>query len=359
MSKIITFILGGASIYFFYEYNFFLAVLFLVWFISRLFGYNLSKLIEGFGEITKISTSEKKSNCTIELKFNIEEILKDKIFDQLFEKLSKKKDFKFKNKEDWANQIIANYKKKFKKDQPLEEVRFNIKNNMLWKNGEIDFNDSIYHEITIPYKYEQNEEEDDFFTSHIDETLTIRVFVVNGIIKLQVGNFSKEFSPEVIKKGLDVYKTHHTLSSFPLMYSTQDIPESYLNLSMYATNSYYEHLKGTDKDFTKDWKEINKEMRDYNYIFGLDDNEEIKNMNKFTKIVKYFNEKKENWIKEQGFKNPFARDEGEDDYFASEFLRDNNIFYTNKSLSVFVANHNDNKGKREKYAYTDYWEEMP
>lgn len=349
ISKIITIAMGGVSVYFFYEYNFFLGVLFLVWFILRLFDYDLKKLID-----TRLSASQ-KSNCMLELKFNIEEILKDQIFDQLFAKLNKKKDFKFENKENWAKQIICNYKKIFKNDQPVEQVKFNIKNNTLWKNGKIDFNDSVYHEISIPYHYNKD------FTSYINEALTIRVFAVNGIIKLQVGNFSKEFSPEVIKKGVDVYKTYYTITSFPLMYSTQDIPENYLNLSMYATNSYYDHLENLDKNFTKDWKKINKEMRDYNYLFGLSEDEEIKNMKKFTKVVKYFNNRKENWIKEQNFENQnlFARDESKDDYFEREFLRDNNLYYTNKFLSVFIVNYNDNKGKREKYTYTDYWEEMP
>lgn len=350
ISKIITITIGGVSMYFFYEYNFFLGVLFLVWFILRLFDYDLKRLID-----TRLSASQ-KSNCMLELKFNIEEILKDQIFDQLFTKLSKKKDFKFENKKDWAKQITCNYKKKLKNDQPLEQVKFNIKNNTLWKNGEIDFNDSVYHEISIPYHYNENEEDDDFFTSDIDKSLTIRVFAVNGIIKLQIGNFSKKFSPEVIKKGFDVYKTYYTITSFPLMYSTQDIPENYLNLSMYATNSYYDHLENLDKNCTKDWKKINKEMVDYNYLFVLDKDEGIKNMKKFTKIVKYFNEKKENWIKEQNFENPFAKDD-DDDYY--DDLKSNNIYFTNKYLSIFIADYNDLKEKREKHTYTDYWEETP
>ena len=58
--------------------------------------------------------------------------------------------------------------------------------------------------------------------------MTIRAFVVNGIIKLQIGRFSKRLSPEVVKKGLDIYKTYETITSFPLLYFTSQhqIPEN-------------------------------------------------------------------------------------------------------------------------------------
>lgn len=50
LSKFFTFILGIVSIYFFYEFNFFFAVLFLIWTLSRLFGYNTQKLLKIFNK---------------------------------------------------------------------------------------------------------------------------------------------------------------------------------------------------------------------------------------------------------------------------------------------------------------------
>jgi len=371
-SKLITLLIGVGSVYFFYEFYFILAVLLLVWFIMRLFGYNLAKLAEGFGEISNASSMDKNCNCVLEFHLNIEEILKDSIFDFLFKKIREEKHGvvgsltekntkkfikSFKNKEEWLKTIIENYKKKYKTKEPIENIKYNIKNNLLWKNGEIDFNDSIYHEISIPYFYKEGEEEESsFLASKIYESLEIRIFIVNGIIKLQIGDFSKEVSPEVIKKGLDVFKTHHTVTFFPLMYSIFDIPENYLNLSMYATESFNKMKKGEEKDFTKDWKEINRELADYKYLYSFPEEGQINK--RFTKIIKEFNEKKEEWLKKEEFKNPFARDESNDDYFDREF-RDNNIYYVNKYLRIFVADHNDSKDRRDKYAYTDYYEEMP
>ena len=62
-------------------------------------------------------------------------------------------------------------------------------------------------------------------------------------------------------------------------------------------------------------------------------------------------------LKENDFKDPFARDESDDSYY--DDWRDNNIYFVNKLMTIFVANYNENKEKREKYVYTDYYEERP
>lgn len=356
LSTLFTLALAGATIYFFYDYNFFLAVVFLIWTLSRLFGYSFQRLVKGFGEITTHSQLEKKCNVVLEIKINIEEVLKHKAVSELFERLKKQKNIEKKSKDEWIKDLLHSYKKKFDKKETLEEVKFNIKNNVLWKNGEIDFNDSVYHEVFIPYNLDEFEKKE--LSPYIYTGLTIRVFIVNGIIKLQIGDFAKEVSPEVIKKGLDVYKTHETIASFPLMYFhwQHKIPENYLNLSMYATDSYYKHLKGDKEDFTKDWKEINKEIRDYNYVCSIAD-EYVEDRGRWEKIVKEFDEKKDKMLKENDFKDPFARDEN-DDYYYDDW-RDNNVYFINKLMTIFVANYNENKEKREKFVYTDYYEERP
>lgn len=360
LSKFFTFALLAGSIYSFYEYSFLLAVILLIWTLSRLFGYNLQRLIKGIDEINNYSQLEKKCNVILEIKLVIEEILNSPAVSELFDRLKENEIIKNKNRKDWITNLVENYKKKFDKENPLEEIRFNIKNNVLWKNGEIDFNDSVYHEIFIPYEYKNGKEEEEksLFTPDINIGLSIRVFIVNGILKLQIGNFSKELSSEVIKKGLDVYKTYETITSFPLMYFhwQYKIPENYLNLSMYATDSYYQNLiKETKGDFTKDWKEINEDVRDYNYVCSIAD-QYVDDSSRWEKIIKRFDEKKNLILKENNFKDPFARDD-DDDYY--DDYRSNNVYYLNNFMSVFIANYNDNKEKREKYAYTDYYEERP
>ena len=139
---IFTLILGGISIYFFETGNFIVAVLFLIWTLSRLFGYSLQRLVKGLGEMATHSDLEKKANIILETKFNIEEILKHNAVEKLFKKLSENSSSQI-NIENLKKNIVENYKNKFQKEEPIEEVKFNIKNNILWKNGDIDFNDYI------------------------------------------------------------------------------------------------------------------------------------------------------------------------------------------------------------------------
>ncbi|MDP3779380.1 MAG: hypothetical protein Q8R30_05055 [bacterium] len=356
-SIIFTFVLGGISIYFFEIENFIVAVLLLIWTLSRLFGYNLQRLVKGLGEMATHSDLEKKANIVLETRVNIEEVLNHKAVDRLFKKLEGDSSGKI-SVANLKKQIVENYKKKFTQEDPIDTVRFNIKNNILWKNGEIDFNDLLFHEIYVPYKYDETKgDEELIFTPNIGVGLHIRVLVVNGMLKLQIGSFSKDLSQDVVKKGLDVYKTHETITEFPLMYFSyhHKIPEKYLGLSMYATDSYYSFLKNGGKDFTKDWKELNQEVRDYNYVCAIAD-EYIEDANKWGKLVNQFDEKKNKILEKEGFKDPFARDD-DDDYYDN--LRSDNIHFDNKYMSIFVINHTSTQDKREKYLLTDYYEERP
>ena len=357
MSAMITISLGAASIFFFYQYNFLVGILLLVWFISRLFGYSLKRLAKGIGEITTHSNLEAKCNCALEFRIAIEEVLKHPSVDRLFNQLQKKSVVAASvQKEDWIKTVLDSYKMKYGREN-LEEVKFNIKNNSVWKNGDIDFNDSVYHEIFIPYEYRDGKEEENrpYLTPAIEIGITIRLFIVNGIVKLQVGDFSKEYTSNMLNNM--VYQTYDTITSFPLMYFSYHhrIPENYLNLSAYATESWKNRHADKDKkpiDLTSDWKELNRELRDYNYVCSLAD-EYVANTKRWDTIVAGFEEKKLAWLEKENFRNQFVN--GDDDPY--DDLHMNNFYFANSYLSVFVINHNYFKEKRERYVYTDYYEE--
>lgn len=367
MQQIFTFALGGASIYFFYENNFIVAVILFTWFLSRLFGYNLKRIFEGIGN----SEVEKHSNIVVELKVNIAAVLGHQALSSLFDKIKENKKFtaKFKNKSEWIEALADNYKKKYKNENDFthektgvrylwDAVRYNIKNNILWENGEIDFSDSIQHEIFIPYEYKGEKEEEGRLWLDLGSGIRIRVFVVNGLIKVQVGNFDKETSPEVYRdSGLAAYKTWETITTFPLMYVSQSIPTHYLNLSMYATDSYKGLLRREpSRDWTKDWKELNAEIADYNYLktaFASDAPAD----SKFNKVYKKFYTKSLEKLAAENFSDPHKRKD--DDWPVPGWMEDNNITYLNNFLHVFIADYKDMREKNEKYYLTDYHEEHP
>lgn len=370
MSQIVTLIIGAASVYFFYANNFIVALILFTWFLSRLFGYNLKRIFEGLGH----SEVERQSNIVLELKINIVAILNHKAVSDLFDRLQNGKksmfrsEFKFSDKKKWVEQIIENYKKKYNNENDWtnkegqrfvwDSVKFNIKNNILWKNGQIDFSDSIEHELVIPYEFKGKDDDDSMSWNDVGSGLRVRVIIVNGMIKVQIGNFDKESSPEVYRdSGLAAYKTWETITTFPLMYVSQSIPTHYLNLSMYATDSYKNMLKREPSgDWTKDWKAINAEIVDYNYLktaFASDAPAD----SKFNKTYKKFYEKSQEKLTAENFSDPHKR-KG-DDWPVPGWMEDNNITYLNDFLHIFIADYKDVREKNEKYYLTDFYEEHP
>ena len=133
------------------------------------------------------------------------------------------------------------------------------------------------------------------------------------------------------------------------------LKENYLNLSAYATESWKNMHADKDKkskDFTSDWKALNKEVRDYNYVCSVAD-EYVANRKRWDTIVAGFEKKKLAWLEKENLRNPFAR--GDDDPY--DDLQLNNLYFVNSYLSVFIINHNEFREKRERYVYTDYYEE--
>lgn len=370
LSGIFTFIILAASVYFFTEYNFVVAVILLVLGLSRLFGYSLTRLVNGINAITTNTATERKVNASIEIKLNIVEILDHEVFSEVFKKLKGNEGLKLTTEAAWKKQLLENFKKIYKEAEDhttddgkrylWEKVKFNIKNGLLWKNGEIDFNDSIYHGWFVPHVYVSEEEEKDRWTEDIRVGVSIRVFAVNGMIKVQVGSYNKDQSPRLIRDGfLAVYQTWTTVTTFPLMYFlvSHNIPSSYFNLSMYATDSYREHLAKDSKiNFTDDWKAINAEVSEYNYITNLPDDETIPDQKKFQEISTKFNEKREAILAKENFIDPYAR---KDDDYHDSYFDDNNINFRNDYVSIFIANMNEFKEKKEKYLYPDFYEERP
>ncbi|MBU1179628.1 hypothetical protein KJ885_01655 [Patescibacteria group bacterium] len=356
-SIIFTTALFIAGIYFMYQFQFLVGIIFILWGLSRLFGNDFKRVIN----VTNNLTGERNCNTFLQFQINIEELLKHKDIDELYKKLKDNKKIKL-NKADWTKQILENYKKKYEQKDAWEEVKFNIKNNILWKNEKVDFNDTLYHEISIPYDKKDIKKEESFsLMPSIEWKIDIRLFMVNGILKLQVGDFNKECSPQIIDRlSLATHRTHATITSFPLLYFTDHgLPEKYLNLSAYATESWWTHRIDKTKQMTDDWKEVNIDIVKYNYIYFLGEKElNKKERGKVIQIQEEFIEKGENWLKNEGFVNPYATDEADEDYFSRRFdIGD--VHYNNKYLNIYYLDRKNLEEKRKRDTFVDYYEEMP
>jgi hypothetical protein len=361
-SSLITIFIAGISVYLFYQHSFILAVSLLILAIWRLVGVGLQGLVDVINQMKR----DRDSSVALDIKINIAELLDHPSLITLFDRLSQDTSDNYIATDitTWKNKILNGYKRKYDNDGVWEAVKFNIKNGVLWKNGTPDFSDFLYHEIFVPYDLELFENKG--FSPAIGTGITVRVFVVNGMVKLQVGEFSKEYTPRLLRGGsLSIYQTYETICSFPLMYFSYKhcIPKAHLNLSVHATESWKNEHWNTDikkADIARDWKKLNEEIRDYEYVCALA-NEYLGNRSRWDKIIKYFDEKRGRLLKNDGFSDPFARNEDSNDYFAHEFLRSSDINYRNKYMQIYVSNLNEStkKNRREKYTLTDYWEELP
>ncbi len=83
MQSFLTLAIVGASAYFFYQGDFVLALLLLIWTMSRLLEPSFKKISSDVAN----SEIERNSNIAIELKINVAEVLKHEVVSQLYEKI--------------------------------------------------------------------------------------------------------------------------------------------------------------------------------------------------------------------------------------------------------------------------------
>lgn len=306
---------------------------------------------------TKLQTA----NVAIDIAINVAGVLRSEKLDVVFDKVQDgvvmrngKKIKLFSDRETFVKKLLGNYKKKYSKekeekkllrifkdnkekiskvdDHLWEKIKFNIKNNILWKNNTVDFHDVICHRIFIPYDlssdfYDLKTDNHFGLITGIQWGLMIRIVVVNGILKLQVGEFDEETSPEILKnvKCLE----YLTITSFPLIYASYSlIPSSYFNLSVSAIQD--EEYRG--KDSIAEWKAIKNEFIKYNNLFNHDEGDLSGSW--IGKTMKDFEKKKKKWFKKESFD------------FGMNHIR-------NKYLSVSISDMNEMKDEIARQ-YTEF-----
>ena len=338
ISLLFTVGISAASIYCFYAHNYLLAVGLLLWSASRLFDSKSKALARAF------ALSEWQTNSIHKLQFaiNMEKVLGHSSVHELFQKLKMQNVVKDKNSDIWILHLLEIFKKKHKVDSPWYSVEFTIRGNLVSKNGSADAINTVYDEVFIPY----HEQKENGLIENTEHGINIRIFIVNGFIKLQLGRFTKEHSPNVYKPGhMAVYQSYETITLFPLLYATSHrLPVKYLNLSHHATESYKRSQYGDKtKETWSDWKELSGEVREYIEIHENPDGDAD---GRWLKLIKKFNEKERQWLEKEAFKPLYEHSEG--------------INHHNDYLTVAVYDNSGsglNSGFKE--YLSDYYKEEP
>lgn len=305
---------------------------------------------------------EHDANSVLIYTFSIEKVLEHPSLDALFNMLQKNGKAPAPTLEEWRVLLLQSYARKYAPATKACEMRFNIKNNLLFLNGEVDFGDHIYHELEIPYRWTDGEPvKKGFLQPDCESELSIRMLVVNGILHLQVGRFDKEYSPRLLHAGsLAVYETFATVTSFPLMYFSYEhgMPVRYLNLVAAATPSYKaSHDDRTNekkkwKNRYSDWKVLNREIAAYRVL--CDEDNPNYSHKQIDKLSTAFRDKRDKLLAAEHYET-FKQDEEE-----SWRYPDTGHSYWNAYGEVFFRNMNANRGSyRTEHWFTDYYEEQP
>jgi hypothetical protein len=279
---------------------------------------------------------------------NLREVLGHPLLDKIYQQLSANGVLIYPTKQKWIESLLKNYRKTFHKEYDLDEVRFDIKPNQVYINQQIRFEDDVYYSLIIPHKLDNNKNKYLLRDKNIKEELHIRLFVVNGVLKLQLGIFTKEYSPNILRDGYQpVYQEFYTITSFPLYYFVA-LPEKYMSLSPDATDSYlkqYDNLQ--KKDLWKDWRNLHKELRTLYFIRTADN---IISFFKIDKLLEIFEKKRNDWLKLEKFENNNIHEPG---LLMNDPGR-GDIAYSNKYLDLRIVDLNERKEWRARNTWTDY-----
>jgi hypothetical protein len=318
-----------------------------------------------FGLLNKLATvpEEHEANSVLRCDIRLDRIFEHPSVEALFEQLLNAGKAPTATLREFRQSLSDSYRRKYGRVDDLCPVEFNIKNNLLFKNKEVDFGDYLYHEIEIPYRWDGDKPaKNDYFVANCEHQLSIRVLVVNGILKVDVGEFDKKYSPKIWRSGgLAVYDTHATISSFPLIYfgNQHAIPVRYLNLSYHATPSYKAHFDETaneKKQFrnsSKDWKSLHKDVASYRVLCDYENPNY--SYRKIEKIEADFQRKREPLLSANNFEL-LGETASSDRWIYPDVGHE----YFNQFGSVFFRNMNANRDSHTtKHWFTDYYEERP
>jgi hypothetical protein len=321
----------------------------------------IAAIVGVLGKLASIP-QEHDANSVLIYTFSIEKVLEHPSVDALFSMLQRNEKVPASTLEEWRALLLESYTRKYAPATKACEVRFNVKNNLLFRDGDVDFGDHIYHELEIPYRWTDGKPvEKAFLQPSCESELSIRMLVVNGILHLQVGRFDKEYSPRVLHSGsLAVYETFATVTSFPLMYFSYQhgIPVRYLNLVAAATPSYKaSHDDRTDqkrkwKDRYTDWRVLNREIAAYRIL--CDEDNPNYSHKQIDKLSTAFREKRDKLLAADGYAT-YKHDDAENWRYP-----DTGHSYWNVYGQVFFRNMNANRDSHKaEHWFTDYYEEQP
>lgn len=308
-------------------------------------------------------------NVVIEIGFDVERALQHQDLNRLFDYLRtpRSTDVKFElagftneplpplgasTVGEWRKELVAIYKEKYKREHSFESVRFNVKGSTIFKDDIPWHNDMLIHSLEIPVVSGLDESR---YRHSTFKTVEIRVVMINGMLKLQLGRFPKDASPRIYKTS--VYPTHRTfvtLTSFPMLHfhRRHGLPEKHLNLEIKGSEAWVAALEDrSDKKRRKsgnDWQLLHDDLVHYRTLV-VPDNEDV-DYDTRKKAREHLDQRREVFLKEQGFKTAYTQP---DEYDAVDLGES----HFNDMLHVTFHNLHDWREAVKSEALIDFFED--
>lgn len=243
------------------------------------------------------------------------------------------------NAESWAKKLSKSFSLleeyrgiPIKKEGDIWIIDFLFKDNNLYLNDELQPLDVPYHEIFLNHGGNRESDDDSILIRTIANGISLRLFIVNGVIRLQVGEYREDFSPK--KQGLH-YQAWSNLHSFPLMYFPElGIPSKFLNVTAYPVK---QSDLGNDAD---DYREAADTIKKYDWL-RYSESLEIKGIGK---LWKEFGKKAEQSLTHDGFLDEHQEEEEEEDYYWQKAQQGMRTFrHKEKWVSLYFSNYEARK----------------
>ena len=142
--------------------------------------------------------AEQRCNTSVVVYINIDEVLSHPAVVDVFDRLKKLRrvDHGMTHAE-WTARISARYREREKKDKAVEIVKFRLNGGTLYINEELQRDSVMHYVLLIPDEAFKKDSrwalrDNEFFNY---EGLRIRLVVANGLLKVQIGQWSRETAP--------------------------------------------------------------------------------------------------------------------------------------------------------------------
>jgi hypothetical protein len=288
--------------------NTYAGLLFVGWSFSRVSAYALRAYRLSVGASLLEAVAATRANTRTDLLLRIDAIIGHPAVNAAFDRLKRlgriQTPVTF---AEWRDGLIRRYRAEHDiapEDNPLERVAFEVRAGQLWKDGEYRQSPFIHHEVLIADESMKRES----FLAKGHDGLRIRVLVINGVLKVQVGRWDEEFGHR--EPGQNNWIAWDTVTSFPLLLNPLD---HYLSPRLLLMD--YFSMPHHRKSWQREKRRFFRRVEEYRRVLGTWG--EYGENSLATRQAKEL----EGWLKREGFQRTGGDDPPLENSWRNEFLQ--------------------------------------